>query len=193
MTTLSLIADWSGPFTSIDDAKAAVREYDLGEVVYLATGKRRYQRRSGLQYVGISSDGGSRFNKAHHRLPEVTRSFGIWVGEIISHGIAGRRRKRHPIRHSVAVDRAEWTMAYFLALPLNIRKRKKPPPESVVLLNRWYKPDFDTRRSRRGHPDWPDFIEYDADYELASVVFFGAPPRRRRLTGSEIEALARAG
>jgi hypothetical protein len=193
MTTLSVIVDWSGPFASIQDAKAAAADWDIGEVVYLATGKCRGQKISRLQYIGISSDPRSRFNKNHHRLPEITRAFGIWVGEIVSHGVAGRPSKRRPIRHSIAVDRAEWTLAYFLELPLNKRKRRKPPPQSIALFNRWYKPDFDTRRTKRGHPKWPDFIEYDEDYELASIVFFGAPPRRKRLTKESIQALAVVG
>jgi hypothetical protein len=155
-TTFALIADWSGPFASMSVARDAAIDNDLGEVLYLATGRRAYQ----------------------------------WIGEIASHGVAGRRGAKHPVQHTVAVDRAEWALAYFLALTLNKRKRRKPPPESLVLVNRWFAPDLKTRRIKRGHPDWPDFIEYDHDDATALIQWFGAPPRRRRLSGRDISDLA---
>src|SRR2546423_13925850 len=42
--TIAVIVDWSGPFPTIERAKNATREQDLAEVLYLAVGKRAYQR-----------------------------------------------------------------------------------------------------------------------------------------------------
>ena len=190
MATVALIVDWCGPFASIEDAKGAARDFQLGEVLYLATGKRRYQRHSTMQYVGISNDPESRFTKNHHRLPELTKSFALWIGEISSHGIAGRRAQRHPVAHGRAVELAEWALAYFLALPLNVKKRKTPPPESVMLMNRWFRDDFETKRVQRGHKEWPDFIEFEPAYDFARIQWFGSPGRSRRFSEAGIKALA---
>lgn len=190
-TTFALIADWSGPFASVSVARDAAIANDLGEVLYLATGRRAYQRQTTMQYVGISNDLNARFNDPNHPINQrITGRCGIWIGEIVSHGVAGRRGAKHPVQHTVAVDRAEWALAYFLALTLNERKRHKPPPESLVLVNRWFAPDLKTRRIQRGHPDWPDFIEYDHDDATALIQWFGSPPRRRRLSGKAISDLA---
>jgi hypothetical protein len=190
MATLSLIIDWCGPFPSIVRANEAANNFNLREVLYLATGQRAYQRKGTMQYVGISNDPKSRFNGNHHTLPEIKRNFGIWIGEIVSHGIAGRRAHNQPVMHSLAVERAEWAIAYFLALPLNQRKRRKPPPGAIILINRWFQTDFETRRNHRGHHDWPDFIEFEPDYDVARLQWFGAPGRMKRYNESEIRSLA---
>jgi hypothetical protein len=164
----------------------------LAEVLYLAIGKRAYQRETDMQYVGISNDAHSRFNNNHKKLPLVTKSIGIWIGEVVSHAIAGRRASRQPIKHSVAVELTEWGLAYFLALHLNERKRRNHPRQSFVLVNRWFKPDFDTRRVKRGHENWPDLIEYEHPDEGdggATIVWFGSPGKRRRLSETAVSAL----
>src|SRR6266545_3585189 len=105
----------------------------LGEAIYLASGSRKRQKGSGLQYVGISNDPRSRFSGQHHKLPEITRNFAVWVGLVVSQARSGRRGKSRSLRHSTMVDRAEWAMAYLLMLPLNVRKRAKPPPEPLTV------------------------------------------------------------
>ncbi len=50
------LIDWVGPFESIADLKAAVAEYEVGEMLYLAIGSRPRQRQSHIQYVGITTD-----------------------------------------------------------------------------------------------------------------------------------------
>ncbi len=187
--TLSIIADWCGPFGSVDAARKAALSNHLGEVLYLATGKKPYQRSPIMQYVGISNNPTGRFTTQHHVLHDVTREFQMWIGLIASQRTAGRRSASHPVSHSLAVDRAEWTLAYFLELPLNERKRSKPPPEEVVLLSRWFKSDFLTRRVHRGHEDWPDFIEYSPHGGVTQLQWFGG--RRRRLSYGDIAALAK--
>jgi len=190
MVMLSLIVDWSGPFDSMGAAQEAATKYELGEVLYLATGKLVRQRISHIQYVGIAGNLKKRFDDQNHHIVNVTRDCKIWIGEISSHSVAGRKSKSHPVKHSLAVYRAEWLIAYFLKLPLNSSKRKRPPPGSLVVFSRWFHRDFEERYANRPHPEWPDFIEYDHDYDHAQLAWFGSPARRERLSKSEIEALA---
>ncbi len=191
--SIAIVVDWSGPFRTIKAAKEAAKEF--GEVLYFATGKRAYQRETDLQYVGISVDGSSRFNSYHKNLPLIKKSMGIWIGEVVSHAVAGRRAAKHPVKHSVVVELAEWGLAYFLELHLNDRKRSNAPPQSFVLVNRWFRTDFETRRVHRGHENWPDLIEYEHPDDGdggAVIVWFGSPGRRDRLSGPEVTALKKS-
>lgn len=187
--TVAIAVDWFGPFSSIDDARSAARTHEIEEAVYLALGCCGRQRRGRMQYVGVSGDAASRFNGQHQKLPGITRNFRLWVGEVASHAVAGPKK----LKRSVAVEAAEWAMAYFLELPLNVRKRAKAPNRSLILINRWFRPDLKTRRSHRGHEDWPDFIEYehpDDDRDgSATLVWFGG--RRERLSSTEVDDLVR--
>ena len=188
LTTIALIVDWYGPYPKIEDAKKAAEEF--GDVLYLATGKRAYQRTASMQYVGISTDPKWRLNNNHHKLPEITKNFGIWLGKIGSQSLAGRRPQGHPTMHSKPVDLAEWVLAYFLQLPLNVRKRKNPPSDPVILISRWFKSYFETKWQRRRHKEWPDYIEFDPDNEFARLQWFGSPGTSRRLSADKIKALA---
>lgn len=191
--TYALVVDWSGPFDSIDACRNAAKEYAVGECLYMAAGMRRYQRTSSLQYVGLSTDPESRFTNQHHKLPEVTRNFKVWIGQVVSHSIAGRRAQHQPSSHSVAVGLAEWMLAYFLQLPLNVQKRANPPPDSAVLLNRWFNPDFATRRKQRVYDDWPDFLEFEIDPhngEVFAQLNWFATRQRTRLSHAEVLQLA---
>ena len=188
---IAIVVDWCGPFSSVEAAQNGLRNYGVKEGLYLALGKRAYQRETSLQYVGISNDTQSRLYGNHHGLSPIVQDFSLWIGSVVSHAMAGRRNTLQPMAHSVTVDRAEWAMAYFLSLPLNIRKRSKPPPESLILVNRWFRPDFETRRSHRGHKSWPDLIDYDKNEGGASVVWFGSPGRRERLSPTAVKGLRR--
>lgn len=186
--TVAIAVDWSGPFSSISAAKETAKSNELGEAIYLAVGRRKRQRSTRMQYVGISGDPKSRINQNHHKLPDINSELGLWVGKVVSHAVAGRKR----MKLSVMVNSAEWALAFFLELPLNDRKRRRPPDRSLILLNRWFNPDFSTRRVHRGHEDWPDLIEYehpvDGD-EGAVIVWFGG--RRDRLSAAEVHDLAK--
>ena len=154
MTHVAIIVDWSGPYMSISEAKAAARDYEDG--LYMAIGKKKYQKKPRqLQYVGIADELSSRVHTAHPKLPYLPE-LELWLGEIASTGIPGPKKKKV----DPCLDLAEWALAYFLELPLNDRKRHHPPPRPVTVLNRWWYPDHETKRSRRPHSDWPDLVEY---------------------------------
>lgn len=93
----------------------------------------------------------------------------LYIGIVGSQGIAGRRASHQSVRHSVSVDLAESAMAFFLELPLNVAKRCRPPRDGIVLVNRWWSADLESRVRRRPHPDWPDLIDYD-DYSGDAIV-----------------------
>ena len=189
MATIALIVDWCGPFATVDKATEAAKKHKLGEVLYLATGKRAYQRTASMQYVGISTNFESRVRNDHHKLTEITKNLGIWLGAISSQSIAGRRSSSDPVRHSLAAALAEWVIAYFLALPLNERLRVNPPKTPVIVISRWFKSDLETKWRKRGHRDWPDLIEFDPDYEFARLQWFGSPGKSKRFSASDIKGL----
>jgi len=191
--TIAIVVDWCGPFWSVNDAKVAIRKYGVGEGLYLALGKKSYQRESAsLQYIGISNDTKSRIHGKNHPFKPIVHDLSLWIGSVVSHAVAGRKNASQSVAHSITVDRAEWAMAYFLALPLNVKKRAKPPPDSLILVNRWFQPDFETRRRHPGHPDWPDLIDYDKVENTASIVWFGTPGRREWLSSTAIAKLRRS-
>jgi hypothetical protein len=38
--------------------------------------------------------------------------------------------------------KVEQAAAYFLSMPLNVKKRRSPPEESAILINKWPKEDL---------------------------------------------------
>lgn len=190
MGSVAIVVDWMGPFASIDQARSYSSDKGLGEVIYFALGRTRYQRSTRLQYIGISNNGSSRFTGQHRTLPEIRGNFALWIGVVASHGVTGRD-KRRPIRHSLTINLAEWMLAYFLGLPLNVRKRRRPPNRSAVLINRWFQIDAEKRRVQRAHSDWPDYIEYEKDARFARLQWFGTPGKHKRLSEQDIANLSR--
>lgn len=187
-----MIVDWFGPYFSVTDACKGAQQAEFGEMLYMASGKRAYQRKAELQYVGITKNANSRLGN-HRKLPEITGDLCIWWGEVASHAVAGRKRKRQSVKHSEMLTAAEHTLAYFLALPLNERLRRSPPGRSVVLVNHWFTTQED-RRYRRPPVSWPGLIEFDQEderYSMAVRVWFGSPGRRDRLSASDIRDLAK--
>lgn len=182
---IAIVVDWIGPFSTLAVARSKARDWDLGEALYMATGKRPYQRRRDLQYVGIAKRIEQRLHDGRTFENDIVRDFGIWIGEVVSHAVAGKRR----VRHAQTVDYAEWGTAFFLEVWFNERKRKKPPPRPIALINRWYHPDGDRRRQRRPIAEWPDLIEYEGPGQSARIAWLGAPPRLYRLSTADVAAL----
>ncbi|MGE4306952.1 MAG: hypothetical protein AB7E24_23315 [Novosphingobium sp.] len=69
-----------------------------------------------------------------------------------------------------------------MEIPLNKDKRCNPPKDSIVVINRWYRADFATRRRNRAHAAWPDLVEYDCDEGIGDLAWHG---RRRDHINSE--------
>lgn len=170
---LMIAVNWFGPFWGELEAIRAVARRDWDDGLYVCIGKRPYQRRDTIQYIGIGSPLHTRLHDGHHKLPEVTRSRQLWLGEIATSEPSGKRLKAT----KATLDYAEWLHARFMQLPLNSMKTKSLPARSVTVLNRWWKTDYETMRSNRPHPDWPNMIDFPGHGLAARMVWFGGKQR----------------
>ena len=171
MKSMTTIIDWYGPY-SLEEAQQA-SQFDYDDGLYAVIGKRKHQRASHLQYMGIAKDLCIRLNSCHHKIPQVIRDStyegALWLGEVSSPRTPGRKVKVT----DRMLDLAEWAHVYFLQLPLNEKKRKSPPDKPIVVYNRWWQKDYETPYLKRPHREWPDLIDFvDAEYR-AKVVWFG--------------------
>tara|TARA_R110000868_G_scaffold411718_1_gene707982 strand:- start:4200 stop:4814 length:615 start_codon:yes stop_codon:yes gene_type:complete len=190
--TYAVVVDWYGPYNSVKAAKAATREWGFGEVLYMAAGTVGRQSVQKLQYVGITTGFEGRMNAEHKvRTTIEEEGLSIYLGEVSSQAVSGRKARHQHKRFKVPVYLAESALAFFLQLPLNSDKRCSRLRDSIVLLNRWWKTDIYTRSRRHPHPDWPDFIEYDDHSDTGSVIWHGG---KRKHFSSELidETCARA-
>lgn len=178
---LMIAINWYGPFGSLDDARSAAQEW-WGHGLYLAIGKRSYQRVAGIQYIGIGKTLHKRLKEDHQKLSQIQGQRRFWLGEIATAEPSGRRLKAT----RATLDYAEWMHARFLQLFLNEKKTKALPPRSVTVLNRWYGRDFKTAK-RRPHKDWPDLIDYPANDQPARAIWFGARQKVFRAPGYALD------
>lgn len=162
--------DWFGPYTLQEARNAAYKHYGGG--LYLCIGKLKGQHHTTPQYVGKSTSNlASRMLKDHHKLSLVTRARKIWLGEIVTGDVPGKKKTLTP----QSVRLGEWALAHFLALPLNERLRAQPPDRPVTVLNRWWSTNYETPRKKRPHMRWPDLIDYRGSPYATHVVWFRAP------------------
>ena len=175
----AVVVDWFGPFRTVAAARKAFKREELDEVLYIATGTVGLETEPRLQYVGITSNFTRRMNTKHTIRKFVTdESLSIYIGVVNSHAISGRKARHHHPKFSISVDLAETAIAFFLQLPLNSAKRCSRPKESIVLVNRWWKKDYETRKKRPPYSDWPFYIEYDGASDIGIVARYGQEPER---------------
>ncbi len=167
LKALTAIIDWFGPYTLEEAQHASKFDYDDG--LYMLIGKQDYERQVSIQYVGIAKNLKNRLTSRHPAVQKVKRELQIWLGEVASPRTPGRKMK---VTDSM-LDLAEWSHAYYLQLPLNKNKRKKPPYRAITTYNRWWKVDYETMYLKRPHADWPDFIDHYGDGCPSKVVWFG--------------------
>jgi len=164
--------DWYGPYLSLTEAREKARQ-DYSHGLYLAIGKQKYERYPSMQYIGIATALHLRLHENHPKLSLVVNEFSLWLGEISTAEPSGKRAKVT----RTTLDYAEWMHARFLQLPLNEKKKGKPPSRSVTILNRWYdKKDYYTPK-QRPHKGWPDLIDFPYHELPARVVWFGKNQR----------------
>lgn len=173
---IATIVDWYGPYKDVAAARSAARS-DYAAGLYVAIGHGEQKRRGPVEmlYVGISDNLVDRIGPAHATLSKLSIS-GLWLGEIATAGIPGRRQKRTDPH----LDIVEWMTAYFLHVPFNARKVINPPNLSAVVLNRWWKIDYETACDRPVRR-WADVIEWNTTSEIANLCWFGTKPRVVRL------------
>jgi len=183
---LMIAINWYGPYETLEEAQVEARDW-YAHGLYLAIGKRKFERRAKMQYIGIGEALHRRLHDGHHKLGEITRDRVFWLGEIATAEPSGRRVKVT----RASLDYAEWLHVRFLGLPLNDKKTKSLPKRGVTVLNRWFETNFKTAHKRAGHLDWPDLIDFpDPVDELpARTVWF----RSRRKEKFEPSDYAKAG
>lgn len=180
------LIDWCGPFHTIEDACAAVATEGYGEALYMAIGARPGQTKTHIQYVGITTDLTKRFNGKHPiQLLLRPRSLRLYVGVVTSQAVAGKKASHHAKNFSIPLYLAETALAFLMEIPLNKDKRCNPPKDSIVVVNRWYRADFATRRRNRAHATWPDLVEYDWDEGAGDLAWHGG--RRDHINPERIE------
>lgn len=170
MKHVAVDVDWYGPYVSVKEAAQKARGY-YGAGLYLVIGKVRHQKNSSCpQYIGIARELANRLYTSAG-IKEVTRDRRIWLGEVASINVPGKKSKMT----NTQIDLAEWCHAYFLQLPINNKKKKNPPPRSATIVNRWWRKDFITPARQRPHRDWPDIIDYLGRDYGCKVAWFGNP------------------
>ena len=166
MKSVMAIVEWYGPY-SHEDAQEAALDFEDG--LYIAIGKRKYQRSLDVQYIGLASSLRSRLSTDHHKLPQITRDLSLWLGEVTTPRSPGRKIKVT----DRMLDLVEWAHIYFLQLPLNDRKKSNPPDHPITVYNRWWKSDYESQYKRRPHKNWPDLIDFAGSECEAKLVWFG--------------------
>jgi hypothetical protein len=172
---IATVVNWFGPYKGreLDEIPKSARlaaKYDYAEGLYAAIGHRP-QGALALLYMGVGANLHQRLNSNHHKLNRLPLH-SLWLGEVSVAGVPGRRKKKI----NPHLDIVEWATAYFLRLPFNERKSKSPPPNSCVVVNRWWGTDYE-KQVKRPVAGWADIIEYDSVRGTANLVWFGASAR----------------
>lgn len=184
----AIVVDWYGPYASVNAAKEAIRQWGMGEMLYMAIGTVGQEGTPQLQYVGITKNFANRMQTRHKVRSKINEEgLSIYIGEVSSQAVSGRKASHHHKGFTVPVYLAESALAFFLQLPLNSDKRCSRPTDSIVLLNRWWKVDGETRCRYRPHAGWPDFIEYDDYSDTGSVVWHGG--QRKQFSSAHIDEI----
>jgi hypothetical protein len=160
----SIVINWHGPFSSLEQARLGTIDGEVEEIIYLAVNERN------RAYAGISKSAATRLTDAHHVLGEIgPGEADLWIGVLASQ----RVWTASDALHSTAIRLAEHATVYSLELSENQRLRNTPPDRSIMLMNRWYEGQDPYKRwPNRGHKNWPDLIEYDQGTETVRLVWF---------------------
>lgn len=174
MRHLVTVIDWYGPYTQAEAIEAVISDGFKGGL-YMCLGKYKGQHgKARLQYIGIASkELSTRVKDGHPKIDCVNRDKELWLGEVSSFGVPGKKTKKTP----PSLDFSEWALVYFLQPPLNEMKKCTPPNRPVSVLNRWWRKDFKTPWIKRPHPELPEFIDYLGPEHKAKVVWFRSPKR----------------
>lgn len=150
MTQLTIKINWHGPYDA-----AQLDDLDGGNGLYMFTGKRKHQRdEAEIQYFGITENTYKGRFKNHHKLPEINRDLGIWLGEI---DYPSEYDRNH-------LETAEKIMVYFWQPVLNERK-KFTPPQPTTVISHWFTADGSPRINQKViYKNLPDVICWDGEH-----------------------------
>ncbi len=168
---LMIAVDWYGPFKSLSSAKTRSEASGVQEFLYLAISTDGKDK----SYVGLSSNATGRLTESHHVLGGLDEGdIDLWIGLISSQSEAGRKPAAASTMHSAALHVAEHVIAYLFETTENVKKRRSRPQRSAAVFSRWFRPAPPWKRhGHRGHQNWPDFVEFEAEEKFARLVWFG--------------------
>lgn len=159
MSQLTIKIHWYGPYGEDD-----LDELDGGNGLYMFTGKRKHQKgEAEVQYFGITENSYKGRFRNHHKLGEINRELGIWLGEI-----------DYPSGHiREHLETAEKILIYFWQPVLNERK-KYSPPLTTTLISHWFTKEGKARINQKGiYKDLPDVLCWDgAHWRLGNLKVY---------------------
>ncbi|MEM9854304.1 MAG: hypothetical protein AAF841_07595 [Pseudomonadota bacterium] len=149
---ISVIVDWYGPYKSFEEFRADAAQEQRGRWLYAGVDKSA--GRLACRYLGLSTSPGTRF-QYHHVLTE-TPFDEYYLGEIVTAGLAGRRKSVHPADLSIAEN------ALLVHLDSRMNKTNKNDPEDCVSI---FSRFFDKKNPEKPRKDraWvPELLAYNS-------------------------------
>ena len=129
-----IVLNWYGPYDS-----ECLNENDETRVIYLATGRTKYQRNDQIQYCGITERRAAVRKKGHKKLCLITNNRKFWVAKIVH----PRRATRSDLEAAASV------IVYLWQPPLNVRKTAHPPRNKYIVVSHWFYTDGRPRQRKQ--------------------------------------------
>ena len=151
MMPVAVIVDWYGPYAGLRHFRQMVRENwsDDRRTLYMALG--RYNK---IRYIGLTETSFARICNRHSKLEhEDNRTF--YVGEIVTQGISGPRRRKH----APDLRLAEHALIRYFQPELNTNFIDTEPDDCVSVFSRFYDPN-DLETPRYPLPRFPAFVGF---------------------------------
>lgn len=128
------LVNWYGPFTDAEIATRSLRKVlnwpALAENgLYMLVGKRKYQKKLRIQYIGISQTTFAQRFANHEKKDLITRDAQVWLGKIGTYDDA-LRSELELVEHAL--------LAFSDETPLNERKKRSYPAHSCAVISRFF-------------------------------------------------------
>jgi hypothetical protein len=117
-----LLIYWRGPFDGTQ-----IKKLDESGVLYLATGRSRWQNRVSIQYCGITEQSICHRQNGHATMSRITHDREFWVG-----WLAHRRQTTR-----ADLELAESLLIYLWQFRLNRRKKHRLPKRTII-VSHWF-------------------------------------------------------
>ena len=143
------IINWYGAYTFQE------LEYvkELGNGIYLITGKQKYERIPKIQYCGITEGSFYSRIKNHHKKDSIYTDQNFWLGRF--------SYPKEVTRNTL--ETAEKMLVYSWQFSLN-EKKKLSLPEPTTVLNYWFNRNHEPRfNQQKIYRDFSDVISWDGE------------------------------
>ena len=149
---VAVIVDWYGPYKGLKTFRQEVRSIwrNDARTLYMALGS--YNR---VRYVGLTESPVRRICNRHEHLENGENS-AFYIGEIVTQGISGRRRRKH----SPDLRLAERTLIRHFQPELNSDLVEADPDDCISIFSRFYDPR-DLETPSYPLPKFPALLAYN--------------------------------